>query len=66
MWPNSGFGPRSSWVELILGWILTLVLLGVLTRALVAVIAPLLPFIGLGLLAIVSFSAAARWRNRSW
>ena len=64
MWHS--FGPHSSWTELVLGWIVVLVLLGVLTRALVAIVTPLLPFIGLGLMAIVGLTAATRWRDRGW
>lgn len=65
MWPN-GFGPRRSLIETILGWLVALILLGAIVQALVEIIRPLVPVIGLGLLAVAGIAGWVYWRRCGW
>lgn len=65
MWPSHGY-QSNSWAGFILGWLLLLLLLGVVTRALVAIVIPLLPFIGLGLLVLTALTIAINRQRDGW
>lgn len=62
MWRDPN--PRQSWAEWVVGWIFTLLLLAFAAEALVQMVKPLLPWIGLGVLVFVSLSLWLRRRER--
>jgi hypothetical protein len=62
MWRDSG--SRQGWGEWLVGWLFALLVIAITAQILVDLIRPLLPWIGLALLAVVATTLHVRRRDQ--